>query len=145
MDEDDAANDTFIGVDAVNDTLDDAANDTLNEVDAVNDTLNDAANDTLNRVDAVNDRIKTVTEQWSLKNYKKPVREKIIMLSVLLYQQEGLKAEELAIMLQLKLQAVKRYLKILKEREIIERPHPKKEGGYYLTQSFRKEIENNKI
>jgi ATP-dependent DNA helicase RecG len=142
---DDAANDTLNGDDAVNDTLNDAANDTLNGVDAVNDTLNDAANDTLNGVDAVNDRIKTVIEQWALIKYKKPVYEKLIKLSVLLYRQEGLKAEELAMTLQYKLQTVKRYLKILKEKEIIERPYAKKEGGYYLTQLFKKEIENNKI
>ena len=165
----DAVNDTLNEVDAVydriNDTLkaddriNDAVNDTLNGVDAVDDRINDtlnasdrtnnAVNDTLNGVDAVNDRmntaIRSVIEQWLLNLYKKPVREKSSMLTVLLFQQEGLKAEELAMRLQLKLQAVKRYIKILKARQIIERPHAKKEGGYYLTQSFRKEIEKYKI
>jgi ATP-dependent DNA helicase RecG len=169
VDEVDAVNDTLNGVDAVddriNDTLNaderinDAANDTLNRVDAVdnriNDTLNannrinDAANDTLNGVDVLDDRInktiRTIIEQWSLNLYKKPVREKLIKLAVSLFQREGLKAEDLAMMLQLKLQAIKRYLKILKEKNIIERPYPKKEGGYYLTQSFKKEIEKNTI
>ncbi len=148
----DAANDTLNAVDAVNDTLNDAANGTLSRVDAVNDTLNDAANgtlsrvdavnDTLNGVEAVNDRIKTVIGQWELNQHKKSVREKLIQLLVLLYQQEGLKAEDIVRMLRYKLPTVKRYLKTLKEKEIIEMPHPRKEGGYYLTQSFRKEIEN---
>jgi ATP-dependent DNA helicase RecG len=130
----DAANDTLNAVDAVNDTLNDAANGTLSRVDAVNDTLNG--------VEAVNDRIKTVIGQWELNQHKKSVREKLIQLLVLLYQQEGLKAEDIVRMLRYKLPTVKRYLKTLKEKEIIEMPHPRKEGGYYLTQSFRKEIEN---
>lgn len=141
------------GVDAVTNTLTNATTDTLNEVDAVTDTLIDVATDTLKEVnavtdtlkevDAVTDRIKTAIEQWALKKYKKPVREKLIRLSIILYQQEGLKAEELAIKLQSKLQTVKRYLKILKGKAIIEMPHARREGGYYLTQSFKKEIENN--
>jgi DNA-binding MarR family transcriptional regulator len=77
-----------------------------------------------------------------LNQHKKSVREKLIQLLVLLYQQEGLKAEDIVRMLRYKLPTVKRYLKTLKEKEIIEMPHPRKEGGYYLTQSFRKEIEN---
>ena len=134
-------------VDAVNDTLTfiDRINDTLN----ANDRKNDAANDTLNGVDSIDDRInktiRTIIEQWSLNMYKKPVREKLIKMTVLLFQREGLKAEDLAMILQLKLQAIKRYLKILKEKNLIERPYAKKEGGYYLTQSFKTEIEKKQL
>ncbi len=133
----DVATDTLKGDDAVTDTLIDAATDTLKGVDAATDTLTNAA------TDKINTTIKTLIEQWALNSYKKPVREKLIKLSIILYQQEGLKAKELAMKLQSKLQTVKRHLKILKEKEIIERPHARKEGGYYLTQSLKKEIEKN--
>jgi ATP-dependent DNA helicase RecG len=131
--------------------LDESLTDTLSDNEAVNDTLNDndavvdAVNDTLNPAyrtnAAVTDKINEAIKQKISNRYKKPVQEKLVKLTLLIYQNSLLKAVELAIMISVSVPTVKRYLKILKTFNVTEQPKSRKEGGYVLTHNFQSKIE----
>jgi hypothetical protein len=149
--EKDAVNDTLNSSDKINDALTDTLSDNDAVVDAVNDTLNnngavvDAVNDTLNPAyrinDGVTDKIDEAIKQKISNRYKKPVQEKLVKLTLLIYQNSLLKAEELAIMISVSVPTIKRYLKILKTFNVTVQPKSRKEGGYMLTHNFQSEIE----
>ncbi|MCK9640061.1 MAG: hypothetical protein M0R39_09150 [Prolixibacteraceae bacterium] len=108
--EKDAVNDTLNSSDKINDALTDTLSDNGAVVDAVNDTLNPAYR--IN--DAVTDKINEAIKQKISNQYKKPVQEKLVKLTLLIYQNSLLKAEELAIIISVSIPTIKRYLKILK-------------------------------
>jgi hypothetical protein len=143
----DTLNDNDAVVDAVNDTLNPAyrtnaaVTDTLNDNDAVVDAVNDTLNPAYRTNAAVTDKINEAIKQKISNRYKKPVQEKLVKLTLLIYQNSLLKAVELAIMISVSVPTVKRYLKILKTFNVTEQPKSRKEGGYVLTHNFQSKIE----
>ncbi len=68
------------------------------------------------------------------------VKENLTQLVALLINSPGLTGEKIARKLSVSLTTVKRYIKILKENNIIENRGAQKTGGYFITEKFNKRL-----
>jgi ATP-dependent DNA helicase RecG len=95
--------------------------------------------------DVVTAAISDGVNEGLIDGVSKGVKENIIKVGKMIVLDPGINAEEIRLKIDKSKSTVERYLKILKDIEIIEYLGPAKTGGYHLTQQTKEEIKKDRI
>lgn len=68
------------------------------------------------------------------------VKEKLVKVLIALYKEGGIRTVEIEKMIDIPAKSIERYIKLLRDTEIIEYRGSNRTGGYYLVQSIEKKI-----
>lgn len=88
------------------------------------------------------ENIEGITE-GTTEGITKDVKEKLSKVLLALYKNEGLRTSEMEKVLQIPVKSLERYVKQLKDANLIEFKGANRTGGYYLTEQTKKEIIGN--